>query len=101
VNDEARKLNSLVEAAIDELPVTSRILLVMREVETLSTAETAQCLGLSEETVRVRLRRARARLREELSERIRAGAAEIYQFRGARSDRIVKRVFGRIGTSRP
>src|SRR5215470_14133027 len=58
------ELRKLLERAIDELPETYRTIFVLREVEGLSTATTAECLGVSEEVVKTRLSRARARLRD-------------------------------------
>src|SRR5262245_42280892 len=66
------ELRGLLERAIEELPETYRTVFVLREVEGLSTATTAECLGVSEEVVKTRLSRVRARLRDGLYER--AGA---------------------------
>jgi RNA polymerase sigma-70 factor (ECF subfamily) len=57
---------ALLEAAIDALPDQYRSVFVMREVEEMSTAETAQCLGSGEDNVKVRLHRGRQILRREL-----------------------------------
>ena len=95
-----RELNALLEAAIDALPGSYRVVFMLREVEALSTAETAESLGLSEETVRGQLRRAKGQLREKLYDRIRTMAAEAYPFSGARSDRLAAAVFDRIEASR-
>ena len=55
-----------LEAAVDSLPETYRSVFMLREVEGMSTAETAECLELSEEAVKVRLHRARALLRKNI-----------------------------------
>jgi RNA polymerase sigma-70 factor (ECF subfamily) len=91
-----RELTGLVEAAIDELPELYRVVFMMREVQQLSTAETASCLEVSEESVKVRLHRAKAMLRENLANRVEAGAALAFTFLGARCDRLVARVMGAI-----
>lgn len=57
-----------LEIAIRSLPESLRIVFVMRELEGLSTIETANALGVSEQVVKVRLHRARLALRERLSE---------------------------------
>ncbi len=62
--DEAR---AQLEEAIQELPEKLRAVFVLRELEGLSTEETAQALGVSAEAVKTRLHRARLRLRERLS----------------------------------
>ena len=68
----------------------------MRELEELDTRETAACLELSEEAVRVRLHRARRTLREWLYERADALVGEAFSFAGERCDRIVAFVLDRI-----
>jgi RNA polymerase sigma-70 factor (ECF subfamily) len=93
-----RESASVLEAAIAALPDLYRGVLVLRDVEELSTAETAECLELTEEAVKTRLHRARGLLRRELAGTMRAG---VYPFLGARCDRMVAAVFARIrpGTS--
>jgi RNA polymerase sigma-70 factor, ECF subfamily len=56
-----------LDEAVNKLPYTLRIVFVLREIEGLSTKETAEVLQLSETAVKTRLSRARLRLREELS----------------------------------
>lgn len=93
-----REIRSMLEAAIEALPETYRTVFVMREVEELSTAETADCLELSEEAVKTRLHRARASLRRELLALAGPQARAAFPFLGNRCDRMVERVLGRIGT---
>lgn len=56
-----------LDQAIEKLPDSLRVVFVLRDVEELSTLQTAEVLGLSETAVKTRLSRARMRLREELS----------------------------------
>jgi RNA polymerase sigma-70 factor (ECF subfamily) len=56
-----------LERAVRELPDTFRGVFVLRELEGLSTSQTAAALELSEGAVKVRLHRARLWLRERLS----------------------------------
>ncbi len=56
-----------LEQAIAALPETLRAVFVLRELEGLSTEETAQVLNVSASNVKVRLHRARLWLRERLS----------------------------------
>jgi RNA polymerase sigma-70 factor, ECF subfamily len=56
-----------LDEAVNKLPYTLRIVFILREIEGLSTKETADVLELSETAVKTRLSRARLRLREELS----------------------------------
>jgi RNA polymerase sigma-70 factor (ECF subfamily) len=51
-----------VRAAIDRLPDTYRTVLLLRDIEELSTEETAQALGVTSNTVKIRLHRARQAL---------------------------------------
>lgn len=90
------ELRALLEEAIDALPQSYRVVFVMRELEELDTRETAACLELSEEAVRVRLHRARRTLREWLYERADALVGEAFSFAGERCDRIVAFVLDRI-----
>jgi RNA polymerase sigma-70 factor (ECF subfamily) len=69
---------------------------MLREVEEMSTAETAECLDLSEEAVKVRLHRARSLLRKHIYAQTGAATTEAFQFLGARCDRMVSTVLGRI-----
>jgi RNA polymerase sigma-70 factor (ECF subfamily) len=52
-----------VREAIDRLPQTYRSVLMLRDIEELSTAEAADTLGLTENAVKIRLHRARQALR--------------------------------------
>lgn len=94
------EMRSLLESAIDSLPADYRTVFTMRDIEGISTAETAECLNLSEENVKVRLFRARATIRRRLFERVGASSSEAFQFLGARCDRIVRSVMDRI-TDKP
>jgi RNA polymerase sigma-70 factor (ECF subfamily) len=66
---------------------------MLRDVEELSTSETAEALGLTEENVKVRLHRGRSLLRRDLLERVGTTAREAFPFMGQRCDRVVHRVF--------
>jgi RNA polymerase sigma-70 factor (ECF subfamily) len=87
----------MLQAAVDALPENYRTVFVLREVEQLSTSETAACLEVSEEAVKTRLHRSRALLRRELENGLGPAVVEAYAFLGARCDRIVARVLERIG----
>jgi RNA polymerase sigma-70 factor (ECF subfamily) len=62
-----REVRAALDAAVAALPQTLRSVLVLRDIEGLSTAETAAILDLTETNVKVRLHRARLALRERLS----------------------------------
>lgn len=57
----------LIEQALDELDDKHRLVFLLRDVQGLSVRETAEVLGLSEVNVKVRLLRARLKLRERLT----------------------------------
>jgi len=58
-----RETQAIVRACIDRLPEGHRTVLLLRDIEELTTEETAQSLGISEGAVKVRLHRARLALR--------------------------------------
>ena len=93
-----RELHVVLTAAVDELPHDLRIVFTMRLIEGLDTAETADCLDLTVANVKVRLHRARAVLRERIEARTGASVRELYEFGGARCDRIVRAVLNRVRT---
>jgi RNA polymerase sigma-70 factor, ECF subfamily len=64
---ERVEMETILRNAAKALPVTFRTVFFLRDVEGLSTEETAEMLNLSEGAVKARLFRARLRLREELS----------------------------------
>jgi RNA polymerase sigma-70 factor (ECF subfamily) len=61
------QLRDLLDTAIQELDEDYRVVFQLRDVEELSTEETAELLGLSEPAVKSRLLRARLRLRQKLN----------------------------------
>jgi RNA polymerase sigma-70 factor (ECF subfamily) len=70
---ERKELRSLVRATIERLPESYRVVLVLRDLEELSTEETAAMLGASPNAVKIRLHRARQALRGLLDPHLRAG----------------------------
>jgi RNA polymerase sigma-70 factor (ECF subfamily) len=90
------EIGHLLETAIDALPEAYRAIVVLRELEGLSTQQAAECLSISEEAVRVRLHRARTLLRASLAQRLGAAASEVFSFGGERCDRTVAHVLSRI-----
>ena len=92
----AAELKRLLEAAVDSLPETYRLVFMLREIEGLSTSETAAGLDLGDEAVKTRLHRARAMVRTAVSERIGASAAEAFAFPATRCDRVVRAVMAEI-----
>ena len=91
------EIRRIVEQKIDELPVAFRAVFVMREVEDMTVDETAECLSIPAATVRTRLFRARALLREALAREVDVATVDVFRFAGARCDRIVSAVLAGIG----
>jgi RNA polymerase sigma-70 factor (ECF subfamily) len=92
----ARELTSLLEAAVSRLPLHYRLVFMMREVQQMSTTETAECLGVTEEAVKVRLFRAKALLRASILRSVDLMAPGAFGFLGERCDRLVHRVMSVI-----
>jgi len=86
---------ALVEAAIDRLPDDYRQVLVLRMVDSLDTAATAEVLGLGETAVRQRLHRARQMLEKDVERTVGTVMQNAFGFLGARCDRIVAEVMRR------
>jgi len=61
------EIRAILEKAVDSLPPTFRAVFALRDIEELSTEETAVALNLSIPAVKSRLLRARLRLREKLT----------------------------------
>jgi len=90
------EMRQILETAIDGLPEGFRTVFVLRDVEGLSTEETAEQLTLKPETVKTRLHRARRMLRAVLEEQMRGSFAELYPFDGARCANMADRVIARL-----
>ncbi|HEU4889470.1 MAG TPA: sigma-70 family RNA polymerase sigma factor [Thermoanaerobaculia bacterium] len=69
---EREELRASVREAIEKLPDAYRIVLHLRDIEELSTAETAEILGTTKNVVKIRLHRARQALRTLLDPHMRS-----------------------------
>jgi RNA polymerase sigma-70 factor (ECF subfamily) len=90
---ENRELHAVLREAVEFLPDPLRAVFCLREIEGLSTEQTADALDLSVENVRVRLHRAKRGLRQALDDRIGREVRRLYLFDGAR---VVEKVFARL-----
>jgi RNA polymerase sigma-70 factor (ECF subfamily) len=90
------ELRVFLEAAIDDLPEAFRTTFVLRSVEHLSVAETAEILGIPEETVKTRHHRARERLQNSLTHRVGSTLPGLFGFHRPRCDLVVANVLARI-----
>jgi RNA polymerase sigma-70 factor, ECF subfamily len=90
------ELSHLLEEALLDLPEPYRTVVMLRDVEGISTAETAATLDLTEDNVKVRLHRGRAMARGWIVERVGAKAKHAFPFMGTRCDRVVQNVLTRL-----
>jgi RNA polymerase sigma-70 factor (ECF subfamily) len=90
------ELRSALEAAILSLPQKYRSVVILRDVEELSTAEAAKTLEISEDAIKVRLHRAHALVRRALYRQSGQCARDLFTFPATRCDRVVAAVFERI-----
>jgi RNA polymerase sigma-70 factor (ECF subfamily) len=60
---ERREVRELVRKAIDRLPENHRNVLILRDIEEMTTEEAARMLGITENALKIRLHRARQALR--------------------------------------
>jgi RNA polymerase sigma-70 factor, ECF subfamily len=87
------EITRMLEEAVLALPQQYRTVLMLRDIEEMSTAETAAALSITEMNVKVRLHRGRALVRKHLFARTGATAKAAFPFMGVRCDRVVERVF--------
>jgi RNA polymerase sigma factor (sigma-70 family) len=88
---ERQELSQAIEAGIQGLPIEQRVVVVLSDVQGLSYQEIADVVGLSLGTVKSRLSRGRARLRDHLLEQ-----RELLPYRYRLRDG--ERVHGRVGS---
>ncbi len=82
------EVRRVLERAVDQLPGPFRMVFVLREIEEMSTEETASHLGLRPETVKTRLHRARRLLRQSLEKTLSSALADVFPCAGSRCARI-------------
>lgn len=68
------EIDNIISSLLEQMEDEYRIVLMLRDVEELSTQETADALGISLSAVKSRLLRARLKLREKLNRYFRFGA---------------------------
>ena len=97
----ASELRDAMQREVESLPDAFRTVFVLRDVEGLSTAETSDTLGISQDLVKTRLHRARTQLRDNLYRRAGVTLESLYAFGNARCDRVVAAVMARVGAPVP
>jgi RNA polymerase sigma-70 factor (ECF subfamily) len=93
------EIRMLLEGAIDALPAPFREVFILRQVEGLSTEETAHVLCIEPETVKTRLHRARTRLQHALQDELAPALKDTFPFDGERCQRLTRTVLERLGLS--
>lgn len=73
-----REVGHIIEASLASLPEDFRLVFSLREMNGLSVAETASLLGITESNVKVRLNRAKARLRSQIEKSY--SSNELFEF---------------------
>ena len=91
-----QELHGALEQAISSLAPKYRSVIMLRDVEEMSTAEAASALEISEDAVKVRLHRARALVRRALFRQSGRCTRELFPFPATRCDRVVAAVLTRI-----
>ncbi len=89
-----KELAAILENAIQKIPSTYKTVFILREIEKMSIQETAQCLNISNENVKVRLHRAKDLIKSQLSNF--SEELELFTFPQTRCDRIVNAVLQKI-----
>jgi len=92
-----KELGHVIERAISTLPIEYRMVFSLREVNGMSTSETAEAMEISEANVKVRLNRAKRMLRSEIEKRY--APDEIFEFNLVHCDPMVVRVMNQIETA--
>ena len=95
----AAELRDAMQREVESLPDTFRAVFVLRDVEGLSTSETSDSLGISEDLVKTRLHRARTQLRDNLYRSAGVTLESLYSFGNARCDRVVSEVMIRVAAT--
>jgi RNA polymerase sigma-70 factor (ECF subfamily) len=74
------EIRAILEKAVESLPPAFRAVFALRDVEELSTEETAAVLNLSVPAVKSRLLRARLRLREKLTRYFKRKGEDLFDY---------------------
>lgn len=90
------EMSRFIRDALLALPAQHRTVIMLRDIEEMSTSEAADVLEISEENLKVRLHRARSALRDQLYDLVGPEAHRAFAFEAPRCDRIVAAVFGKL-----
>jgi RNA polymerase sigma-70 factor (ECF subfamily) len=90
------QLRGVIEVAVAALPDIFRTVFVLRDVEGLSTDETAEALNIPAATVKTRLLRARRNLQQLLAPEVRATLVGTFPFAGPDCERMTDQVIAAL-----
>ncbi|PSM17478.1 RNA polymerase sigma factor [Nitratireductor sp. StC3] len=93
------QIRATLERAVDMLPPAFRTVFILRDVEGMSTEETAAHLSIRPETAKTRLHRARRLLKRAIEKELSAGFADLFPFDGDRCAHMADKVIERLGQS--
>jgi RNA polymerase sigma-70 factor (ECF subfamily) len=91
------QMRKLLEQAVAALPDAFRTVFVLRDVEGMSSEETAEVLGVPTATVKTRLFRSRRRLQEMLAPELGSALSGSFPFAGSDCAALTERVLARLG----
>jgi len=91
---DTEELKALLEQSIQTLPRAHRAVYILREIQQLSTAETAACLGMSAANVKVSLHRAREGLKAQILKT--AAGLELFDYSAPYCDPMTARVMAAV-----
>lgn len=91
-----KQIRKLLEQAVGALPDAFRTVFVLREIEGLSSEETASILDLPEATVKTRLFRGRRRLRQMLAPELGSVLSGTFPFAGSDCAALTARVLAAL-----
>ncbi len=90
----SKELGSVIETALENIPLDYKMVFSLREINGMSTEETAEALDITEANVKVRLNRAKGMLRERIQKAY--TPEEIFEFNLVYCDAMVERVMNEI-----
>ena len=90
----SRELGTIIEQALDNIPLDYKMVFTLREMNQMSVAETSELLQISEANVKVRLNRAKEMLRQHIEKSY--TATELYEFNLVYCNAMVGRVMNII-----
>ena len=90
----SRELGTIIEQALDNIPLDYKMVFTLREMNQMSVAETSELLQISEANVKVRLNRAKEMLRQHIEKSY--TATELYEFNLVYCNAMVDRVINII-----